>query len=265
MKKYISAVTAALLSVSLQAAIVAEGSTTVLPLAQKTAEVYMNNKPSADISIRGGGSGVGINALIAGTADIASSSRAIKEAELGKAAGKGITPKATVVCMDAIALIVNPANEVSALTKEQVKDIFTGKITNWKDLGGDDRKIVLVSRDSASGTFEAFTELALQGAKTNKKALMQASNQGVAGIVATTPGAIGYVGLGYLTDKTKTIVLGGVSPTVETVLNKSYVFSRPLFMYTNGAPEGEVKGYLDFVTSEQGQKIAQELGFVPLK
>ena len=264
MKKQIILSAALFLSVSGFAGIKMEGSTTVLPLAQKTAEVYMDANPEADISIRGGGSGVGINSLLAGTTDIANSSRAMKEAELKKAAGKNITPKATVVCMDAIALIVHPSNSAGALSKAQIKDIFTGKIKNWKQVGGPDLKIVLVSRDSASGTFEAFTELALQGAKTARSALMQASNQGVGGVVSKTPGAIGYVGLGYLTDKTKTITIGGVAPSVETVLNKTYAYSRPLFMYTNGMPTGGIKAYIDFVIGKQGQEIASELGFVPL-
>ena len=266
MKKIITLITALFLGAAGFAGVTMSGSTTVLPLAQGTMEFYEKNiNPKADISLRGGGSGVGINALLSGMVDIANSSRAIKEAELKKAAGKNIMPKATVVCMDAIALIVHPSNTAGALTKEQIKGIFTGEIKNWKKVGGPDLDIVVVSRDNASGTFEAFTELALQGAKTCKKALAQASNQGVAGVVAQTPGAIGYVGLGYLTDKTKTVTVGGVKPSVETVLNKTYAYSRPLFMYTNGAPAGEVKSYIDFVTGAQGQKIAAELGFVPLK
>ncbi|AKL98418.1 phosphate ABC transporter substrate-binding protein [Endomicrobium proavitum] len=252
-------------SVFAKDSVILEGSTTVLPLAQKTAELFMDNNPSIDISVRGGGSGVGINSLLSGRCNAANASRSIKESEIVKGAQKNIRPKAYVVAMDAIALIVNNKNSVKALSKQQVKDIFTGKIKNWKELGGADVKIVVVSRDSASGTFEAFNELALGNAKVSKDALMQASNQGVANIIATTEGAIGYVGLGYLGDKVKTVSVAGVVPSVETVLNNTYAYSRPLFMYTNGPAKGAVKQYIDFVVSKDGQKAAAELGFVPLK
>jgi len=265
MKKQITLITALFLSAACFAGMKMEGSTTVLPLAQKTAEVYMKKHPGADISLRGNGSGNGITALIEGRTDIANSSRAIKEAELKRAAGKNITPKATVVSMDAIALIVHPSNTVGNLTKDQIMKIFTGKIRNWKEVGGKDLEITVVSRDTSSGTFEAFTELALKGAKTYKKALMLASNQAVVSAVVQSPGAVGYVGLGYLSDRTKTIIVEGVAPSVETVLNKTYAYSRPLFMYTNGAPSGEAKSYIDFVTSAEGQEIGKELGLVPLK
>ncbi|MDR0645990.1 MAG: phosphate ABC transporter substrate-binding protein [Elusimicrobiota bacterium] len=265
MKKHIITTLFLAMSLAASAQIIMEGSTTVLPLAQRTAEVFMNNNSKISISVRGGGSGVGMNSLIAGTADIANSSRAIKDGELQKAAGKNISPKATVAAMDAIALIVNPQNKISGLTKEQVKDIYVGKTKNWKEIGGNDANIVAVSRDSSSGTFEAFNELALEKTRVRKDALMQASNRGVAGLVAATPGAIGYVGLGYLSNKTKTISVDGVMPSVQTVLQNKYLYSRPLFMYTNGEPKGEVKQYLDFVTGKQGQKIAQELGYVPLQ
>ncbi|WP_424244214.1 phosphate transport system substrate-binding protein [Elusimicrobium posterum] len=265
MKKYILTLTAFLVTTLSYAGITLEGSTTVLPLAQKAAEVYMDANPKADISIRGGGSGVGINSLIVGTVDIANSSREIKSAEIEKAKEKNIYPQENIVAMDAIALVINPSNKVSNLTKQQVKDIFTGKIKNWKEVGGDNKKIVVVSRDSASGTFEAFNELALDKEKVRKDALMQASNQGVAAIISTTPGAIGYVGLGYITSKTKALSIDSVQPSVETVLAGKYAYSRPLYMYTNGSPKGETKALLDFINSAGGQKIAKELGFVPLK
>ena len=244
---------------------IVEGSTTVLPLAQKTAEVFMDNDPYADISVRGGGSGVGINSLLSGRCDIATSSRSIRDSELAKGTERNISPKAYLVAMDAIALIVNSSNNAASLTKQQVKDIYTGKITNWEEVGGGDEKIVVVSRDSASGTFESFNELALGGQKVTKDALMQASNQGVAGIVATTEGAIGYVGLGYISGKVKAVSVDGVKPSVDTVLSKKYAYSRPLFMYANGNISGKAKEYLDFVTGKGGQKIAADLGYVPLQ
>ena len=221
--------------------IVMEGSTTVLPIAQKAAEVFMQKNPGADISVRGGGSGVGIASIIDGTCDIGDSSRPIKDTELDKATTNGRDIKAHVIAMDGIAVIVNPANNVSALSKKQIKDIYTGAVSDWSEVGGDNQKIVVISRDTSSGTFEAFGELALDKAKVRPDALMQASNQAVASTVARTPGAIGYVGLGYLSSEVKAVTVNGVMPSKETVLNNKYPFGRPLFMYTNGEPKGMVK------------------------
>jgi phosphate transport system substrate-binding protein len=245
--------------------IVMEGSTTVLPIAQKAAEVYMQKDSSADISVRGGGSGVGIASLIDGTCDIADSSRPIKDTELDKAVTRGKSIKAHVIAMDGIAVIVNPANKVNALTKKQVKDIYTGKISNWSQVGGDNQKIVVVSRDTSSGTFEAFGELALDKQKVRPDAIMQASNQAIASTVARTPGAIGYVGLGFLSSSVKAVEIDGVMPSKETVLNNKYPIGRPLFMYTNGVPQGLVKELIDFIKSPEGQKLVEEDGFVGLK
>jgi phosphate transport system substrate-binding protein len=245
--------------------IVIEGSTTVLPIAQKAAEVFMNSNPGADISVRGGGSGVGIASLIDGTCDIADASRAIKDSELDKAVANGRSPKAHVVAMDGIAVIVNPSNGVNALTKKQIMDIYTGKISHWKDVGGSDGKIVVISRDSSSGTFEAFGELVLKGAKVRPDALMQASNQAVASTVSRTAGAIGYVGLGYLSSSVKAVTVDGVMVSKETVLTGAYPVGRPLFMYTNGKPQGLAKDFIDYILSPEGQKLVEEEGFVGLK
>ena len=245
--------------------IVVEGSTTVLPLAQKAAEDYMNKNSGADISVRGGGSGVGIASLIAKTCDIADSSRAIKDQEIDQATSNGVDPVAHVVAMDGICVIVHPSNGVSALSKKQVKDIYTGRITNWSQVNGSSEDIVVISRDSSSGTFEAFGELALNKEKVTNKALMQASNAAVASTVAKTPNAIGYVGLGFLSESVKALTFNGVVPSKDTVLSKKYALSRPLFMYTNGQPKGLAKDFLDFVLSKDGQKIADEEGYVALK
>lgn len=166
--------------------------------------------------------------------------------------------------MDGIAVVVNNANGVTALTKKQVKAIYTGSISDWGQVGGSAGKIVVVSRDSASGTFEAFGELALDKAKVRADALMQASNQAIASLVSKTPGAIGYVGLGYVTKDVKPVTVDGVECTKKTVLTKKYPYSRPLFMYTNGAPQGSVKEFIDFLLSAAGQKIVEEQGFVGL-
>jgi len=245
--------------------VVMEGSTTVLPIAQAAAEEFMAKNPEANITVRGGGSGVGIASLLDGTCDIANSSRAIKDTEVDKAITNGVDPKAHVVAMDGLAVIVNNSNSVNALTKQQIKDIYTGKISNWSQLGGGNEKIVVISRDTSSGTFEAFRELALDMGKVRADAVMQASNQAVASTVSRTPGGIGYAGLGFITEETKAVTVNGVMPTKETVLLGKYPYSRPLFMYTNGLPKGATKDFIDFVKSPEGQKIADEQGFVGLK
>ena len=245
--------------------IVVEGSTTVLPIAQKAAEVYMDKNPGANISVRGGGSGVGIASLLDKNCDIADSSRPIKDTELDKAVTNGVDATNNVIALDGLAVIVNPANSVSKLSKKQVRDIFMGNISNWSQLGGSDEKIVAVSRDTSSGTFEAFTTLVLDGKKTRSDALMQASNQAVATTVAGTPGAIGYVGLGFVSSSVKALELDGVVPSRDTVISGTYPITRPLFMYTNGKPKGLAKEYIDFILSDEGQKIVEEEGFVGLK
>lgn len=247
------------------ASITIKGSTTVLPIAQATAEDFMDKNPDADISVQGGGSGVGIAALIDGTCDIADASRAMKDAEIAGAVSKGRTPKVHVVAMDGIAVIVHPSTKLSAITKALVKDIYTGKISDWSQVGAGSGKIVVISRDSASGTFEAFNELALDKEKVRSDALMQASNKAIATMVEQTPAAIGYVGLGYITPKVKALTVDGVMPTSETVLTTKYPLSRPLYMYTNGAPQGMVKQYIDFVLSPEGQELVEEAGFIKLQ
>lgn len=245
--------------------VIIEGSTTVLPIAQAAAEEYMRQNPDVDIAVRGGGSGVGIASFIDGTCDIADSSRPIKSEEIEKAVANHKEPKAHVVAMDGIAVIVNPSNSVTGLSKKQVRDIFTGKISSWSDLGGPAEKIVVISRDTSSGTFEAFGTLVLEGQKVRPDALMQASNQTVASTVSRTPGAISYVGLGYVSAEVKAVVVDGVKCTKETVLGGQYPIGRPLFMYTNGAPTGAVRDFIDFVKSNEGQKIVDEQGYVALK
>lgn len=241
------------------------GSTTVFPIAQRAAEVYMDGNPDTYISVRGGGSGVGISDIIMGRVDMANASRAIKTGEIKQAKENGVNPIGTVIANDGIAIIVNPACGLTDITKEQVKKIFTGEISNWKQLGGESMPIVAISRDVASGTFEVFKELVLKGSKVKDDALLLASNNAVASNVADTPGAIGYVGFGFLSDKVKALKVEGVQPSEETVNNKTYSISRPLYIYTNGAPKGEIKNFIDFILSEDGRKIVKETGYIPLK
>ena len=241
------------------------GSTTVLPIAQKVAEVFMDKYPDIDISVRGGGSGVGISALIDGITDIADASRPMKKKEVEKAKSKGIYPYENIIAKDGIAVVVNTSNPIKRLTIKQIKDIYTGHITNWKELGGNDMKIIVISRDTSSGTFEAFEHLALNKARVIPEALMMASNKAVLTTVATTPGAIGYIGLGYVNNKVKALFVNGVYPTVKSVVNGSYPLSRPLFMYTSGKPKGLAKKFIDFILSKRGGKIVSEVGYVPVK
>ena len=245
--------------------LVLTGSTTVLPIAQLCAEKFMDQHPDVNISVRGGGSGVGIAALIDGTCDIAMASRPMKTKELKSARGKGINPLATVIAKDGIAIIVHPSNPLAEITLAQLKDIYTGKISNWKDVGGKPGKIVVISRDVASGTFEVFKKIVLKGAKTRADALMLASNKAVATTVEKTPGAIGYVGLGYISSKVKALAVDGVEPTKETVVSGKYKLARPLYLYTDGKPTGLAKEFIDFVLSPEGQEIVDKIGFVPVK
>jgi phosphate transport system substrate-binding protein len=264
MKKY---VLSSILSVLLLFAgdqLTIQGSTTVLPIAQAAAEAFMDNNPQADITVRGGGSGTGIAALIDGATDIADASRPMKDKEIKTAREKGVNPVANVVARDGIAVIVHPDNPMSKITEEDLKKIYTGEITRWDTFGGSGT-IVVVSRDASSGTFETFNELALDNAKLTDAALMLASNLEVARTVAQTPDAIGYVGLGYLSGDVKAIKVNDIMPSETTVRNETYPLARPLFMYTNGTPSGLAKSFIDFVMSQEGQEIVKEAGFVPVK
>ncbi len=244
--------------------LVIQGSTTVLPIAQAAAEAYMEINKNADITVRGGGSGTGIAALIDGATDIANSSRPMKTKEMKQAREKGVDPVGTVIALDGIAIIVHKNNPINEISIDDLKKIYTGKMTNWGSLGGKGN-IVVVSRDAASGTFEVFNEKVLTGAKLTESALMLASNLEVARTIEQTPGAIGYIGLGYITDKVKVLKVNGVTPSEQTVKNGSYSLARPLYMYTNGAPKGLAKSFIDFILSNEGQNIIRDNGFVSVK
>lgn len=240
------------------------GSTTVLPIAQAAAEAFMAKNPDVNISIRGGGSGVGIAALMSGAVDIANSSRPMKSKEISQAKSKGTNPVAYFVANDGIAIVVNDSNPIKSLTLKQLKAIYTGKVTNWNQLGGKNLPIVVVSRDVASGTYEVFNEKALQGAKVIDSAQMLASNNAVASTVGDTPGAIGYIGLGYVTEKIHALVIDNVMPTEKSIKDMSYKLSRKLYMYTNGKASGNAARFISFIQSAEGQKIVKEAGFVTL-
>ncbi|MBO5119978.1 phosphate ABC transporter substrate-binding protein [Methanocorpusculum sp.] len=234
------------------------GSTTVLPVAQAAAEEYMNQHSNADIQVSGGGSGVGATSVIGGTADIGMLSRDLKASEK-----EGNTLKEFVVGKDGIALVGHPSNTVSDLSLEQVKAIYQGEITNWKEVGGADSEIVLIGRDSSSGTREFFTEFVLNKEDAAKEMQELNSNGAVAQAVSITPGAIGYVSLEYVDDSLKAFSIGGVAPTVDNVISGIYEINRPLLMVTNGEPEGLAADYLAFILSEEGQQILKDSGFIP--
>lgn len=254
-----------------------KGSDTIVNLALAWAEEYQAEYPDIRISVTGGGSGTGIAALINNTVDIANASRQIKDEEIAEAQAKGVSPVEHIIARDAIAVIVNPENPVRELTLQQISDIYSGVITNWSEVGGEDRPIVKLSRETNSGTHVYFLETVLRlGDKENKTlfstdTLLLPSSEGIIAEVRQNPNAIGYDGLGYVPDDLVMIAIakkaGGayVLPSIETVNDKSYPIARDLYMYTNGEPTGIVKEYLDWILSAEAQEIVAELGFVPAK
>jgi phosphate transport system substrate-binding protein len=244
--------------------IVIKGSTTVLPVAQAALEAYMKVHPGVNISLSGGGSGDGIKALIDKSTDIATSSREIKAKEVELAKSKGVNPVAHSVAIDALTPIVHPKNWINGLTIDQLSQIYQGKIKNWKEVGGDDLQIVVVSRDSSSGTFESWGHLVLNNAKVTQKAQMQASSGAVVQAVSKNRYAISYVGIGYLNKSVKALTVNGVPASAKTALSKEYPVARPLYMYTNGQPTSETANFIKFVLSPAGQKLVAKEGFVPI-
>jgi phosphate transport system substrate-binding protein len=244
-----------------------KGSDTVLPLAQAEAEEFMLENPDKSVTVTGGGSGVGITALIDGEVDIAAASREIKAEEIEAAQSNGITPVETTIAYDGISVVVNPGNPVSELTFDQLRGIYNGSISNWKDVGGEDRKIVVISRDSSSGTYEYFKEEVLQGDEYRPDALTQPATGGIVGEVSQNTNAIGYIGIAYLDQSVKALNLDGgngpVVPSSENVLSGAYPLSRSLYFYTNGEPSGLTKEFVDFVLSETGQSLVTEVGYFP--
>ena len=253
-----------------------KGSDTMVNLGQAWAEKYMEKNPGDFIAVTGGGSGTGLSSLISGTCDIAASSRNIKEKEITLANQKGINPNEIKVALDGLAVVVNPANPVGKLTLDQLAGIFTGRLTNWKDVGGKDEKIVVLSREVNSGTHVYFKEHVLRKNDPNSKeefvpsALMLSSSQAIADEVAGNSSAIGYYGMGYISAKQKPVAIAKdekseyVESTIENVVNNKYPISRPLFLYTNGTPQGLVKKFVDFTLSKEGQDIVLATDFVPI-
>lgn len=253
-----------------------KGSNTMLQLGQAWAEEY-NNTSKIKVSISGEGSGVGISAVINGTTDIAMSSREMKPEEIRAAKARGIEPVETTVAWDGLAVIVNPKNPVRQLTLEQLRSIFLGEIKNWRELGGKDEEIIITTRDTSSGTHQYFKEHILRRGNPKGKeefppsALYVTSSQTAVYTVAQDEGAIAYVGLGYISPKVAEVSIAKsegepyVRATIETIMNQTYPISRALYFYTAGQPSDESKKFIDFVSSDEGQRIVMREDFVPVR
>jgi len=248
-----------------------KGSDTVLPLSQKESEVYMKKNPSAKLSVIGGGSGIGLAALIEGTTDIAMASRSIKFDEKMKMQNGGKSVKEVRIAKDALSVVVNPKNKVSKLTREQLEGIFTGKITNWKQVGGVDMVITAYSRETTSGTYEFFKEHVLKNKNYKSGILSMPATGAIIQSVSQTPGAIGYVGMAYVTKDVKDIAVsydGGktyVEPTRANAKAGKYPIVRPLFYYYEAKSGAKVMPFIKFVLSAEGQEIVDKTGYLSIK
>jgi len=272
MKKIMAATTAAML-MGIGAAtagdankIAVDGSTTVGPIAKAFAEYYMGKYPEVNITVSESGSGNGAKGIINGTCDVGTMSRPMKKSEKEAAQSAGCLPIEHIVAMDGIAIVVHRSNPMNDITIEQIRDVYTGKITNWKELGGPDRPVVVISRDTNSGTYETFESLVMRKEKMAGKTEYVGSNGAVRQRVLSTEGAIGYVGLAFR-EGVKPVKVNGSEATPETVAAMTYPIARPLYMYTNGRPKQGTPLY-DFITlsdTPEGKKIVEDTGFVPLK
>jgi phosphate transport system substrate-binding protein len=254
-----------------------KGSDTMVNLALYWAEEYQKLHPEVRISVTGGGSGTGISSLINNTVDLANASRQIKLEEIESANKNGVDPIEYVVARDAIAVIVHPDNPINQLTLQEVSDIYTGRIENWIQLGGEDRPIVRLSRETNSGTHVYFLEEVIRLGNSDDKTIFSAntlllpSSEGIIAEVRENPNAIGYDGLGYITEEVKVLGIAkdeGVDyifPTLSTVNDNLYAISRNLYIYAPGTPPTFVKAYLDWIMTSEGQKIVTDLGFIPVK
>lgn len=248
-----------------------KGSDTMVNLGQAWAEAFMGVRKEVNIAVTGGGSGTGIAALINKTAQVAMASRKMKDKEIEQARANGVEPKEFVVARDGLSVIVNKDNLVQSLTFDQLKKIFTGEVTNWKDVGGQDVNIIVMSRESNSGTYVFFKEHVLKDKDYTSKAMLMPSSQALVQGVAQDKGAIGYVGMGYVDQSVRALPVAAddkstpVAPTEANVLNGTYPLARPLHLYTAGEPAGAIKDFLDFVLNAEGQKLVKELDFISVK
>lgn len=244
-----------------------KGSDTILPLASAWAEAYMDKHPNVMISVTGGGSGVGIAQLIGGTCDIADASREITPKEIGQARNRNLDPKATTVAKDGLAIIVNPGNPIDGISMAQLEKLYSGA-DNWKEVGGENMKVIAASRDTSSGTYGFFQGAVLHGRRFRADMLTLPSNNAICQAVSQDKGAVGYVGLAYAKEysekhKVKMIPVNGIMASNATVASGKYPLWRPLYCYTNGRPGGTIGDYLKFVVSPEGQSIVEKVGYVP--
>jgi phosphate transport system substrate-binding protein len=246
--------------------IVVDGSTTVGPIAKAFAEYYMGKHQGVNITVSESGSGNGAKSLINAACDVATMSRPMKNSEKKAAQDAGVLAIEHVVALDGLSIIVHPGNSIANLTIAQIRDIYTGAISNWKELGGQDQKIVVISRDTNSGTYESFNELVMKGAKLKGGAEYVGSGGAIRQRVMSTPAAIGYVGLAF-TEGVKIVTVNGVVPSAETVIAGTYPIARPLYMYTNGrTKEGTaLDAYVNLNKTPEGKKIIEDTGFIPVK
>ena len=271
MKKILMIAAIALATVSVSNAQRIKGSDTCLPLSQKEAETYLKVNPSASVTVTGGGSGVGVSALLEGTTDIAQLSRKIKFDERQKLQAQGKTVKEVTIAYDALAVIVHPDNKVTNLTREQLEGIFTGKIKNWKEVGGADLKIVPYSRETSSGTYEFFKESVLKNRNYMNGIMSMPATGAIVQSISQTKGGIGYIGLAYLNSSVKAVHVSYdngktfVAPSVETAKNETYPIVRALYYYYVTTSEAVVKPFIDYVLSPAGQKIVSEIGFITVE
>ncbi len=252
------------LAVFAEEKLVIDGSTTVGPIAKAFAEYFKERNPELNITVSESGSGNGAKSLINGTCDIADMSRFMKDKEFKAAVEKGIAPVAHMVALDGLPILVHPSNSVANLTVEQVRNIYMEKITNWKEIGGPDKKIIMISRDTNSGTYETFNKLIMKKQKIAGQCEYVGSNGAVRQRVQSTPGAIGYAGLGFVDDTVKALKINNIYPDVQTVSQGIYPISRPLFMFTNGYPKLGTILY-QFITlpfKKDGQEIIESIGFI---
>lgn len=267
--KRVLAVAISLIAISASAQRI-KGSDTVLPVAQQTAEQFMHQHPNARVTVTGGGTGVGISALMDNTTDIAMASRPIKFSEKMKVKAAEQEVDEVIVAYDALAVVVHPSNPVKQLTRKQLEDIFRGKITNWKQVGGDDRKIVVYSRETSSGTYEFFKESVLKNKNYMAGSLSMPATGAIIQSVSQTKGAIGYVGLAYVSPRIKPLSVSYddkhyAAPTVENATNKTYPIVRPLYYYYNVKNKNQVDPLLQYILSPDGQDIIKKSGYIPVK
>ena len=257
---------AAGLTAATAAPITVDGSTTVGPLFKAIAEDFQRVYDTVQITVSESGSGNGAKSLINNMCQIAMLSRPLKITEVKAAVERDIEPVAHVIAYDAVVLIAHPSNPVKNLTLDQARGLFNGTITNWKDVGGADMRVALISRDTNSGTFETFAEKVMRGENVVAAAETAGSNGAVRQRVQATPGAVGYVGIGYIDRSTKALAIETVTPSPETVANGRYPLSRPLFLYTNGYPDlgSDLHRLVTFHLTKRGQSIIEAVGFVPL-